>query len=215
MAVKLELAPDESAFLVATDEEIQAFAGMTEEERPKGGKGTEFCLSGPWTVQFDPAMGGPDKPVKFKQLADWTDHPDPRIRYYSGTAVYTTRFRWRPAGGNGRKGDSGSSSGMTGGDTMTLQLDGLNGMAKVVINGQDAGTVWCSPWRIDITDYLKPGRNEVRLEVTNSLYNRMIGDAVEHPDNPAAAYTHSSFPLVDADTPLVPSGLLGVRLLAK
>ena len=98
---------------------------------------------------------------------------------------------------------------------MTLQLDGLNGMAKVVINGQDAGTVWCSPWRIDITDYLKPGRNEVRLEVTNSLYNRMIGDAIEHPDDPDAAYTHSSFPLVDADTPLVPSGLLEVRLLTE
>ena len=87
-------------------------------------------------------------------------------------------------------------------------------MARVIVNGQDAGIIWCSPWRLDITDYLQPGTNEIRLEVTNSLDNRMIGDAVEHPDG-IGAYTQSSFPLVDADTPLVPSGLLGVRLLAE
>ena len=95
-----------------------------------------------------------------------------------------------------------------------LQLEGLEWMARVVVNGREAGTVWCAPWRLDITDYLQPGRNEIRLEVTNSLYNRMIGDAIQHPDG-VGAYTHSSFPLVDADTPLVPSGLRGVSILAE
>jgi hypothetical protein len=86
-------------------------------------------------------------------------------------------------------------------------------MARVVINGRDAGTVWCSPWRLDITDYLRPGRNEIRLEVTNSLYNRMIGDAVEHPDG-KGAWTRSSHPLVDTETPLVPSGLRGAVIVS-
>ena len=164
-------------------------------------------------------MGGPDKAIRFKQLSDWTENPDPRIRYYSGTAVYTTEFRWHPAREDRRIGASGSSSGTAKGTATVgrqyLQLEGLNWMAHVSVNGQEAGTIWCAPWRLDITDYLRSGRNEIRLEVTNSLYNRMIGDAVEYPDEAGGHFTRSSFPLVDADTPLVPSGLLGVRLLAE
>ena len=235
--VWLELAPDESAFLLATDVALEdEIPGAVLPERISTGSYSRCSgqcskdqepipalspsqvtsgrlrLSGPWTVRFDPAMGGPDKAIRLKQLSDWTEHPDPRIRYYSGTAVYTTEFRWRPAREDRKKGASGSSSGMAKGaatgSRQYLQLEGLNWMARVSVNGQEAGTIWCAPWRLDITDYLRPGRNEIRLEVTNSLYNRMIGDAVEYPDEPGGHFTHSSFPLVDADTPLVPSGLL-------
>ena len=204
----LKLEADESLFLIATDEKIPSFAARTEEERPAGGNGTTLLLPGPWTMQFNRAMGGPSEPVIFKNLSDWTESADSRIRFYSGTAAYTTRFHWRPD----RKGSR-----------QYLQLDGLNWVARVWVNGREAGTVWCSPWRLDVTDLLRSGRNELRIEVTNSLYNRMIGDAIEHPDasaresvqpsEPASGpYTRSSFPLVSADTPLVPSGLLGVRL---
>ena len=239
--VWLELAPDESVFLLATDVALEnEFPGAVLPECISNGWYSRYSrqgpnghdpipalssapavsgtlrLSGPWTVRFDPVMGGPDKAVKFKLLSDWTENPDPRIRYYSGTAVYTTHFRWRPAGKGRKKGDPGSSSGMTEGVATSrrqyLRLDGLNWMAHVTVNGQEAGTIWCAPWRLDITDYLRPGRNEIRLEVTNSLYNRMIGDAVEYPDEPGGHFTHSSFPLVNADTPLVPSGLLGAWL---
>lgn len=198
VCVPLELEPDESAFLVVTDEQLPP------DPRKHGAMRTVRRLQGRWQVQFDPKRGGPAEPVRFRRLRDWTKSPDARIRYYSGTAVYTRTFRCR--------GDAGSRSGRTDGRRY-LQLDGLDWMARVVINGRDAGTVWCSPWRLDITDYLRPGRNEIRLEVTNSLYNRMIGDAVEYPDEPGGHFTRSSFPLVDADTPLVPSGLLRVRIV--
>jgi len=46
-------------------------------------------LDGPWTVRFDPDWGGPKKPVTFAKLEDWTRRPEPGIRYFSGTAVYT------------------------------------------------------------------------------------------------------------------------------
>ena len=189
----LTLEPDESAFLVATGQVLS----------PEGpgdslpGTLRRRTLRGKWLVQFDPRWGGPAEPVTFRRLRDWTRSKDPRIRYYSGTAVYTKQFRWRPSA-----------------KRQYLRLDGLDWMARVVVNGRDAGTVWCSPWRLDITDYLQPGRNELRLEVTNSLYNRMIGDAIEHPDG-AGAYTRSSYPLVTTETPLVPSGLRGVSILAE
>ena len=189
----MKLEPDESAFLVATGQVLS----------PEGpgdslpGTLRRRTLRGKWLVQFDPRWGGPAEPVTFRRLRDWTRSRDPRIRYYSGTAVYTKHFRWRPSA-----------------KRQYLRLDGLDWMARVVVNGRDAGTVWCSPWRLDITDYLQPGRNELRLEVTNSLYNRMIGDAIEHPDG-AGAYTRSSYPLVTTETPLVPSGLRGVSILAE
>ncbi|MCR4859853.1 MAG: glycosyl hydrolase family 2 [Bacteroidales bacterium] len=188
---RLDLSPDESAFLLAVDADLSA-----ECTQPVPGRRGRR-LRGAWQLHFDPAMGGPDAPVRFRRLKDWTRQKDPRIRFYSGAAVYTKAFRWKPGRRAGRQ---------------YLQLEGLEWMARVYVNGREAGTVWCSPWRLDITDFLQPGRNELRLEVVNSLYNRMIGDAVEHPDG-EGAITVSSYPLVDAETPLVPSGLRGVRIL--
>lgn len=202
----LTLSPDESAFLVATDEDLPATSGV--QSRP-GRR-----LRGAWQVQFDPKRGGPDSPVIFRRLRDWTRSKDPQIRYYSGTAVYTKQFRWRPSAHFRRALGRSHSGPAPESPRQYIQLDGLNWMARVVVNGHDAGIIWCSPWRLDITDYLQPGRNELRLEVTNSLYNRMIGDAIEYPDG-VGAYTRSSYPLVDAATPLVPSGVLDVRLLAE
>ena len=191
----LSLEPDESAFVIASDRDLLPDGPSA--PGPAAGRNTP--LGGTWRVRFDPAFGGPAEPVRFRQLGDWTEHADPRIRYFSGTAVYEKSFRWRPAAGEERQ---------------YLQLEVLNGMARVNVNGREAGTVWCAPWRLDVTDYLQSGRNEIRLEVVNSLYNRMIGDAVEHPDG-VGAWTRSSYPLVDADTPLVPSGLKGVRILSE
>jgi hypothetical protein len=215
----LELEPDESVFLVATDLSLEIDGVQNEADLRQA-----VTLSGPWRVQFDPAMGGPERPVRMKELSDWTQDADPRIRYFSGTTVYTKAFRY--AAGDSRT---------------VLQLSLLNGTARVFVNGVEAGIVWCSPWRLDIGPYLKPGRNELRIEVANSLYNRMIGDAIEYPDGasgrsgsrppeagkttlreklpsagtaPSGPYTRSSYPIVTAETPLIPSGLCSVQLLS-
>ena len=191
-SVRLVLAPDESVVLLATDEELETDRAAARPRR-------SIRLRGPWQVQFDPARGGPDEPVTFRRLQDWTKNTDTRIRFYSGTATYSKSFRLHRRAARTDK-------------RQYLALDASNWVARVTVTGQEAGTVWCSPWKLDITDYLRPGRNELRIEVVNSLYNRMIGDAVEHPDG-TGAYTRSSYPLVDADTPLIPSGLRGVSIV--
>jgi hypothetical protein len=48
-------------------------------------------LGGAWTVKFDPKWGGPEA-VSFERLEDWTQRPEPGIRYYSGKATYTPTF---------------------------------------------------------------------------------------------------------------------------
>ena len=62
--------------------------------------------------------------------------------------------------------------------TATLSTDGLwwGIIAKVFVNGKLAGTLWKYPFSIDVTDALKKGNNDVKIDVANLWVNRIIGD---------------------------------------
>jgi hypothetical protein len=80
--------------------------------------------------------------------------------------------------------------------------------AKVRLNGKDLGVVWFAPRRVDITDALKPGKNELEIEVVNSWPNRLIGDA-QLPNEQRRTRTNiTQFEKPENQT-LVPSGMLG------
>ena len=49
-------------------------------------------MSSDWSVTFDPKWGGPETPVTFATLQDWTQRPEDGIRHYSGTAIYQKQF---------------------------------------------------------------------------------------------------------------------------
>ena len=75
-----------------------------------------------------------------------------------------------------------------------------------VINGKSLGTVWKKPYRVDVSSNLKPGENVVKISAVNAWVNRMIGD--RQPDV-AKKYTFTNPEFYKADSPLLPSGLLG------
>jgi hypothetical protein len=95
----------------------------------------------------------------------------------------------------------------------------------VKLNGKDLGVVWCAPWSVEITGALKTGENQLEIEVVNRWPNRMIGDkqpadanarTVKSADGflggdefKAGRYTFSTHEPYGADSPLLPSGLLG------
>jgi len=152
-----------------------------------------------WNVWFNHQLGG--KPtnasvsssageVGLDTLYDWTGHSDPRIRYFSGTAIYKNTFTLKTS----RKA------------TYRLSLPLLNSVAEVIVNGQSAGIVWCSPWDIDITQQLRKGRNRVEIRVTNSLWNRLVGDA-RLPEQ--ERITWQTTPLAKPGDKPVPSGIRG------
>lgn len=181
-AVNLELAPHESVFIVLSD--YNSPAG-TRRLNPA----ETIEIGGEWDAYFDPAMGGPGK-ITLSQLEDYTVSDNPQIKYFSGTAEFSNSFTITPVENS----------------SYELKLNGFNDAAEVIVNGKPAGSIWCSPWNLDITEYLRRGENKITLRVANSLYNRMIGDA----DKPEEErYTHATFPIVDKDTPLVPSGISG------
>ena len=73
--------------------------------------------------------------------------------------------------------------------------------------------MWKTPFKIDLTGELTPGKNQIVIQVTNLWVNRMIGD-----QQPWALkkYTFTDFTPYKADSPLLPSGLLGpVRLIVR
>jgi len=119
-------------------------------------------LKGPWTVRFDPAQRGPEEPVIFETLQDWTTSLDDRIKYYSGTAIYSCNFNFGK---------------LPKGETVVVNLGKLTAMAKVTVNGNYAGGVWTMPYQLDITQLLNKGENEIRIEVVNTWVNRLIGDS--------------------------------------
>lgn len=52
-----------------------------------------------------------------------------------------------------------------------LELEDVRESASVLINGQFVGTCLWPPYRWDITKAMRPGLNEIRIQVANTLAN--------------------------------------------
>ncbi|MDR1384152.1 MAG: hypothetical protein LBJ67_09945, partial [Planctomycetaceae bacterium] len=154
--------------------------------------------NGAWEVRFesDTIKRGPSETITFTELRDFTQSDDERIKYFSGTAVYTTEI---------------TVDGAITGKKWYLDLGKVGMMAKIKINGQYAGGVWTAPYRVNATPYLKQGKNTVEIEAVNTWVNRIIGDLNLPTNQRKVKPTYNSW---KADSPLQPSGLLGpVELL--
>ncbi len=156
------------------------------------GKSETVVIAGPWTVRFTPGWGAPAS-VNFAGLQSWTENTDPGIRYYSGTATYAARF-------------TVSAGQLANGRTLTLDLGDVREIARVRLNGKDLGIVWQKPFQVSITGTAKAGVNDFEVDVTNFWPNRLIGDQRLPPEK---RYTHTNIRKFHADSPLMPSGLLG------
>jgi hypothetical protein len=152
-------------------------------------------VAGPWSVTFDERWGGPAEMVEFQQLDDWSTRPEEAIKYFSGSAVYRTTFEL-PA-------DFNASA--AGGRTL-IGLGRVENVAAVRVNGKPLGVAWTEPFRVEATGVLQPRRNALEVEVTNLWPNRLIGDARMPREQRLTTTNITKF---TADSPLLPSGLLG------
>ena len=149
-------------------------------------------IRGPWEVRFPEGWGAPDR-VTLDRLTSWTEHTDPGVRYFSGTATYVQEFKI-PAERLGE------------GRILELDLGELKNLAEVMLNGRDLGVLWKKPFAVDITDAAKPGKNTLEVRVTNLWPNRLIGDQHLPEDE---RYTYSVWNPYTRDSELLPSGLFG------
>jgi hypothetical protein len=159
-----------------------------------------LILEGSWKLLFPPFTEGKGKPVEttFDRLISWSDSTVDSIKYFSGTATYTKNFTI-PKGYRGK------------GMRLFLDLGSVKNLAEVSLNGKPLGVLWKEPFRVEITDALIKGENALSIKITNLWPNRLIGDQkLAEKDR----LTWASVSQYKADSPLLPSGLLGpVKLI--
>jgi len=186
--LSLRLEPNGSFFIVLR----KSAEGKSQQGRNWSDFKTVRSVDGIWQVKFDPKHGGPDEPVLFTQLTDWSKNDIASIRYYSGTADYMQTVKW--------------NSNLAGHKQVWLDLGNIANTASVTINGIFCGVAWTPPYRVDITKALHTGYNQVHVEVSNTWANRLIGD-YKLPENKRITWTTAPFRL--EGKPLLPAGLLG------
>lgn len=143
-----------------------------------------------WNVAFKSAFKTPS-PIRMSRLSDLSESENDSVRYFSGTATYTTATVLDKPGGSKR---------------MLMCFGNVGAMAKVYINDKYAGGVWTAPYKLDVTDFVENGKNTIRVEVVNTWVNRIVGD-LNAPESDREVYCFVN--PHKADTPLPLSGLVG------
>ena len=111
-----------------------------------------------WNISFPES--DPPIPVNFftDRPQDWTKLKVKEAKVNFGTALYSSAIDLlHPEEA----------------DEWILDLGDVRESARVVVNGQEVGTVWSVPFRIPIGKYLKPGINLLEVWVTNLQSNRI------------------------------------------
>jgi hypothetical protein len=191
--VPLRLAPNEAVFVLFRKPATSASRTLPREVETR-----LATLDGAWEARFQADRGAPAQ-LTFDKLISWSESADAGVKYFSGTATYVRALNapadWFKAGAR-----------------LWLDLGGVKNLAEVRVNGQSLGIVWKTPFRVEVTNALKPGANALDIRVTNLWVNRLIGD--QQP-NAARKYTYTTQPFYNANSPLLPSGLLGPVQLVR
>jgi hypothetical protein len=172
-------------------------------------------ITGPWVVSFPPGWGAPAS-ANLERLQSWTDHTNPGVKYFSGTATYEKDFDVPPGWLQPTR-------------VICLDLGEVKNFAEVTFNGKPLGILWKPPFRVDVTAAARPGKNTLIVKVTNLWPNRLIGDEQLPPDcewrgkelkawprwllegkpSPTGRLTFTTWHHWTKDASLLPSGLLG------
>ncbi len=187
--VDLSLVPEDAVFVV--------FSGKADSDsysKPALTETVAATVEGPWNIAFQTRRGAPETAV-FDELESYTESEVFGIKYFSGVADYTKTV------------DLGKPEGR-----IIIDLGTVGNLAEVYVNGKFCGTAWKQPFKVDITDAVREGGNELQIRVANLWVNRLIGD--EQPDCPEKI-TFTDARHYRADSPLLPSGLIGPVKIIK
>jgi hypothetical protein len=185
--VQLPLTPHDAVFVV-----FRKKATATTFRMPIVSEKTIAVVKGPWKVQFQKDRGAPES-IVMNEIASFTTSVDEGVKYFSGVATYHTTL-------------TADQKWFSNPSQLWLDLGQVKNLAEVMVNGKSLGIIWKQPFRVNLNGVLKPGENQVDIKVTNLWVNRLIGDA-----QPGVMHkiTYTTMPFYQADSPLLPSGLLG------
>ncbi len=208
-SIKLDLDPGASVFVIFTKNKRPVPVIPPQMSDTK----KSIAIDGSWRVTFPDGWGAP-KEAHFDELISWTESENEGIKYFSGTATY-------------HKTITVPEEAIKKSTKIELSLGEVRDLAEVYLNGKSAGISWKEPYRLDITDLVQPGENELKIEIVNQWVNRLTGDMLLEPEE---RFCRTNQPYITSDNMgndnwvgdsdetfrLKPSGLLGpVKLLYR
>jgi hypothetical protein len=175
-------------------------------------------LSRQWTM----ALGEQGTGNTVDRLSSWTN--DPKTKFYSGTATYEKDLDLRseqlahPAKLflDFGQGTPEALPPPNSPHTMRAYLDPpVHEAAQIVVNGKSAGFVWRPPYRVDISAFVHPGPNHLRIVVGNTAINELAGQPLPDYRLLWARYGMRAVPQDMKDLRPLPSGLIGPITLVQ
>lgn len=133
-------------------------------------------IQGEWDLSFlNKNMGAPGS-TQTATLKSLSDFSIAGIKYYAGITRYEIEFELSvdPTSEEIRS---------------FLNLGDLWLLADISLNGNFVGTLWKSPYQIEVTDFAIPGKNTLVVDIANTWCNRLIGDA-QNPQDPPFCKTN-------------------------
>jgi hypothetical protein len=148
---------------------------------PSGRMSAENILKG-WNAEFRHCHDGSVRNIIIDELKDLKDIPD--LASFAGTIIYRNIVNLKSV------------------QSVILNLGKVYGTAELKINGKNCGARWFGRRIFDISEFVKPGPNEVEIAVSTSMGNYMKSLT----DNPIAQYWTNEKNKVQ---PVQPTGLIG------
>ena len=121
----------------------------------------EYPLKGPWKLTFTEEAPRVVKTFALDKLQTWETLNDDSVKVTMGTGIYATRLKLMQRD-------------LKDAQSWQIDLGDVRESARVYINGQFVGCAWSVPYVLDFKgNILKPGMNDIRIEVTNLPANRI------------------------------------------
>ncbi len=209
--IAFDLAPYESRLIFFSE------TGVAAEPVPPSVQIETINLNTGWEIAFEDAPG---KIIPMQSLASWETMP--QRQFYSGRATYRKQLTLSASDlrGGSLTLDFGKGTPIPLPDplrapNMRAYLESpIRDAAQVFVNGKAAGYVWHPPYQVNITSFVHPGPNEIKVLVGNTAINTLAGHPLPDYRLLNARYGIRFVPQGMENLQPLPSGMLGpVRLI--
>ncbi|MFP4504627.1 MAG: glycosyl hydrolase [Cyclobacteriaceae bacterium] len=154
----LQLPPGSSALLITYDQPLEG------EQPPFNYLAAikDITINNPWYVKFVSGnTEGLQDSYRVDSLVSWTEWGDSSLLHFSGKAHYLMNFTLPP--------DENLV------EAYRLVFNDLRESARVILNGEEVGTIWALPYELLIPAEKFKRENQLEVIVQNLSANRIIG----------------------------------------
>ncbi|WP_158944217.1 glycosyl hydrolase [Granulicella sp. S190] len=183
---------------------------VTSPKAKSEGRRMQMDISTGWKLTI-----GNRAPIQLARLGSWTDSPE--LSYFSGTGLYEKEIILDKAVltsgpiyldfGPTKPIEVAATGRVV--RTQALLEAPVRDVAEVSLNGTKVGTVWCPPYRIDVSKYLHAGSNSLSVKVANTAINELSGETQPSLRLLRALHGNTFQPQDMDDLKPLSSGLLG------